>query len=65
MNKIVDSYDENGKLLASYPFDLRFMNAPTTDADYIQEAIKCHEEDGISPSLIAKWVVRNPRSDGT
>ncbi len=64
MTKIVDAYGEDGKPFASYPINLR-TTPPATEADYIQEAIQCHEEDGLSPSLVKKWVVRDPRSDGT
>ncbi len=64
MTKIVDAYDEDGKPFVSYRINLR-MNVPVSDADYIQEAIQCHEEDGLSPSLVEKWIVRDPRPDGT
>ena len=59
--KIVDAYDEDGEIAYSYPILLNHMNMPLTEDDYIREAKGCHEEDGLSPSLVVKWVVRDPR----
>jgi hypothetical protein len=61
--KIVDAYDEDGQVFASYPIILNHMNMPLNDEHYVQEAKECHEEDGLSPSLVEKWVVRDPRPD--
>ena len=61
--RIVDAYDEDGKVTYSYPIVLNHMNMPLNEDNIIQEAIKCHEEDGLNPLLIKKWVVRDPRPD--
>ncbi len=61
--KIVDAYDEDGQVFASYPVTLNHMNMPLYDEHYVQEAKVCHEEDGLSLSLVEKWVVRDARSD--
>lgn len=59
--KVVDAYDEDGEVFASYPIVLNHMNMSLTDADFIREAKDCHRQDGLSPSLVDKWVVRDPR----
>ena len=61
--KIVDAYDEDGEVAYSYPILLNNMNMPLMEDDLIREAKDCHVEDGLSPSLVGKWVVRDPRSD--
>lgn len=61
--KIVDAYDEDGDVAYSYSIVLNHINMPLTEADFIQEAKDCHEQDGLSPSLVDKWVVRDPRPD--
>ncbi len=66
LKKIVDVYVEDGEVFVSYPIILgilNHMNMPLTDVDFVQEAKKCCEEDGLSPSLVEKWVVRDPRPD--
>ncbi len=59
--KVVDAYDEDDEVFASYQIVLNHMNMPLTDADFIEEAKECHRQDGLSPSLVDKWVVRDPR----
>ena len=59
--KIVDAYDEDGEILASYPIVLGHMNMPLTEFHFIEEAKECHREDGFSPSLVDKWIVRDPK----
>ncbi len=61
--KIVDAYDEDGDVAYSYPIVLNHMNMPLTEDHFIQEAKECHEQDGLSVSLVEKWVVRDPRPD--
>lgn len=61
--KVVDAYDEDGLVFASYTIILNLMNLPINDEDYVQEAKQCHEEDGLSPSLVEKWIVRDPQPD--
>ena len=61
--KIVDAYDEDGQVFASYPVILDDLSTPLNDEHYVQEAKECHEQDGLTPSFVKKWVVRDPRSD--
>jgi hypothetical protein len=59
--RIVDAYDQEGDVVCSYPIILNHMNMPVTDQDFIEEAKACHQEDGLSVSLVERWVVREPR----
>lgn len=59
--KVVDAFDEDGEILASYEIVLNYMNMPLTDGHFIEEAKSCHQEDGLSTSLVDKWVVRDPK----
>jgi hypothetical protein len=61
--KIVDAFDKYGQVFASYPITLDIMNMPIYDEDFIQEEKKCLEEDCLSPLLVEKWFVRDPRPD--
>lgn len=61
--KVVEAYDEDGEVFVSYQIVINHMNMPLTDSHFIEEAMECHQQDGLSPSLVDKWVVRDLRPD--
>ncbi len=61
--KMVDAYDEDGDVIATYPINLEHINMAITDDDFVNEAKECHQQDGLSLAFVDKWVIREPRPD--